>query len=57
MKKVEKMNKKMLEKWLDVLNEVADCMDEYVNFADEKAVKTLNKLNDVIDEIYNQTKK
>ena len=51
------ITQKMLEKWLDVLNKVADCMDEYVNFADERAVKTLNKLNDVIDEIYNQTKK
>ncbi len=50
------MDKKTLERWLDVLNEVADCMDEYVNFADEKAVKVLNKLNDVIDEVYNKTK-
>lgn len=50
------MDKKTLERWLDVLNEVADCMDEYVNMADESAVRALNKLNDVIDEVYNKMK-
>ena len=50
------MDKKKLERWLDVLNEVADCMDEYVNMADDKAVRVLNNLNNVIDEVYNKTK-
>lgn len=49
------MNKKMLEKWLDILNQVSCALEEHITCEEDE--RLLSKLDDVIDEIYNQIKK
>ena len=50
-----KITEKKLDKWLDILNEVYPCLEEFVEMHPYE-IKTLNLLDKLIDEIFDLKK-
>ncbi len=44
---------KEVSKWRDYLNYVSSIFEELANFADEEQIKAIDKLDKVIDGLYN----
>lgn len=51
------MKVKDVEKWLDALNYVSSVVEELANPANEEDIRALDKLDYVIDELYNLEQK
>lgn len=50
-----KITEKKLDKWLDILNEVYPCLEEFVEMHPSE-LRTLNLLDKLIDEIFDLKK-